>query len=1166
MSSAPQKIPISYIKRYDEAQLIGRKISRHGSIAVDLEGDLRPVGRISLLQIKHRDVGTVIFDIYVCPAILERGIIRDLLQSKNHQKILHDCRHDSNALLGQFKINMVNVLDTQCGHSILMNVPITKRTSLQRVLEYHQKSNPHKESVKHRPGLWEQRPLPGKLLQYAAYDVEHLEYIAKVQLGQLHGEKFDLWVKWSDANRSPFGSSKPIPTPNGFLNYLQTLSEQEIVQCEERLVLVMYFQEWRQTQRTTKGVTLNDCIKSLMKTRKLLVYTLPQTNKKSYVFETTSGRIASRVKLLKSSHQTSSNPPASSSTADSNPVDTFATRKFVERNRGGIDISEPIEFPCTASGAESTVVVSICNTGAKAHMLASVQILGATTRGVFTVHLPSARRVAPKSTMKIPLVFKPSDVGVCRALLSFQFDGFVIGRYICATCGDSDLREFLKPSSPYVKKVKVKRSYGGHKQVMEGENVKFGCPPYPRGMAEHPCRQITAEDIDNLKTLPSDFEELSARHYITKQTMMLAVEERRLEADIQEYNMPTALLRKSGIYLLLAIPGLAEKRPSVLRGDSVLCSLNGVNYKGYVHMVHETDVSLRFHPSFHAKHMSGVRYDIQFIFPRRTMRLLLQGLSFLSPSRSCNMTDIEAFHKMLFPLESVSIPSVNGLNMANSTLNMYQRRAIESILGRIQGNLTTAKDNTVLPNPPYVIFGPPGTGKTSTIVEAVFQASRFKACGNIPLKILVCAPSNTAADVFLTRFSPFMNKSELFRCMAFTRDKKDVSETIHKYCNFDGESNGYTSPSPEKLNTYQVVVATCAMAGKLYNNGMNRHHFDVVVVDECGHAWESEVVTASSFLLKPNGLLVMGGDPMQLGPVTHSDTDLKISMLERLLARPIYVRDMEKFPATGGYDPSCVTKLLETYRCHPEIIKVPNVLFYDNDLRDQSGLEARSLLSWEHLAKPKFPLIFHGVQGENEREGNSPSWFNQSEVEQVLKYIQLLLDHARVLPSDIGIIAPYQKQVKKIQMGLRVRGYDKNIMVGSCEQFQGQEKRVIIISTVRTSKELMAYDSRFHLGFVANFKRMNVAITRAKALLVVVGSPAVLKEDKHWRSLLKHCHDNGACTGVPFSLNDGNDDGTSPDASDGDLSAALSRMQLGDSDDEDFNEPPPYDGGETKEI
>jgi hypothetical protein len=683
-------------------------------------------------------------------------------------------------------------------------------------------------------------------------------------------------------------------------------------------------------------------------------------------------------------------------------------------------------------------------------------------------------------------------------------------------------------------------------------------------MGHFPRRQTSLEDINLLKTFPADFEEYSVKNYRNKQTLMLAIEENHLEADLQEYNIDSAPLRKSDSYLILAVPGLAEKRPSVLRGDSVLCLANGRTYKGYVHMIHQTEVFLKFHRTFHAVHVNGARYEIQFVFPRRTMVLLLQGLSFLSllPSTSTAVkADIEAFHRMLFPRESVVISTgIARLNMANRALNRHQTLAIQSIIGRIEDNLTRSP-TVVIDNPPYVIFGPPGTGKTSTVVEAVYQASKYKP-GD--LKILVCAPSNTAADVLLTRLAPFMNQSEMFRCMSFTRNREDVSDTVHKYCHFDSDATGYTSPSPEVLNKYQVVVSTCGMAGKLFNNGVVRHHFDVVVVDECGHAWESEVIAASSFLLHSKGLLVLAGDPMQLGPVTHSDTDLKTSMLERLVARPIYARDVQLFPHTGGYDSSCVTKLLETYRCHPEIIKIPNELFYDNDLVDMSGPEARSLLSWDYLVKPRFPLIFHGVNGENQREGNSPSWFNQSEVEQVLQYVQLLKEHARVSPSDIGIIAPYQKQVKKIKSGLiRLRDDDnyKNIMVGSCEQFQGQEKRVIIISTVRTSKELIAYDSRFHLGFVANCKRMNVAITRAKALLIVIGSPAVLNEDTHWRRLLHHCHENGAYTGAPFNFDDSDDNNSG--SGDGGVSDALSRMQM---DDEELNEPPPYDGGETKEI
>jgi hypothetical protein len=90
---------------------------------------------------------------------------------------------------------------------------------------------------------------------------------------------------------------------------------------------------------------------------------------------------------------------------------------------------------------------------------------------------------------------------------------------------------------------------------------------------------------------------------------------------------------------------------------------------------------------------------------------------------------------------------------------------------------------------------------------------------------------------------------------------------------------------------------------------------------------------------------------------------------------------------------------------------------------------------------------------------------------------------------------------------------------------------------------------------------MNVAITRAKALLVIIGSPAMLKEDMHWRRLLRHCHDNGAYTGVPFAWDDVD---TSENTEYGELSDALAHMQLNA--DDEFQEPPPYDGGETKEI
>jgi superfamily I DNA and/or RNA helicase len=128
-----------------------------------------------------------------------------------------------------------------------------------------------------------------------------------------------------------------------------------------------------------------------------------------------------------------------------------------------------------------------------------------------------------------------------------------------------------------------------------------------------------------------------------------------------------------------------------------------------------------------------------------------------------------------------------------------------------------------------------------------------------------------------------------------------------------------------------------------------------------------------------------------------------------------------------------------------------------------------------------------------------------------MEYVRELRDFG-VGADEIGIITPYRRQVKKMRLALALTGL-RDVSVGSCEQFQGQERKVIIISTVRSSPDLLQQDARFNLGFVGNRKRFNVAVTRAQALLIVVGNPRVLCGDDNWRELYEHCRDNGACTG-----------------------------------------------------
>ena len=134
------------------------------------------------------------------------------------------------------------------------------------------------------------------------------------------------------------------------------------------------------------------------------------------------------------------------------------------------------------------------------------------------------------------------------------------------------------------------------------------------------------------------------------------------------------------------------------------------------------------------------------------------------------------------------------------------------------------------------------------------------------------------------------------------------------------------------------------------------------------------------------------------------------------------------------------------------------------------------------------------------------------------------MESRRCNPENIGIISPYRKQVSKIKQALKTRNNTHNnfdsVLVGSCEQLQGQERRVIIISTVRSSTDFLSRDKFFNLGFLENPKRFNVAVTRAQALLIIIGNPHLLKSDLCFGKLLQFCCDNNAYIGTPLDAID----------------------------------------------
>lgn len=133
-------------------------------------------------------------------------------------------------------------------------------------------------------------------------------------------------------------------------------------------------------------------------------------------------------------------------------------------------------------------------------------------------------------------------------------------------------------------------------------------------------------------------------------------------------------------------------------------------------------------------------------------------------------------------------------------------------------------------------------------------------------------------------------------------------------------------------------------------------------------------------------------------------------------------------------------------------------------------------------------------------------------------YVDLLTKDSKrnkCKPEDIGIIAPYHRQVQKIRMLLGAHGYSV-CKVGSVEEFQGSERPVIIISTVRSTVDYISFDQKHKLGFLSNEKRFNVAVTRAQALLIMIGNPFTLENDSNWKSMIEYAIDGGGYTGVDY--------------------------------------------------
>ena len=484
------------------------------------------------------------------------------------------------------------------------------------------------------------------------------------------------------------------------------------------------------------------------------------------------------------------------------------------------------------------------------------------------------------------------------------------------------------------------------------------------------------------------------------------------------------------------------------------------------------------------------RVGVQLYFDEQTYRLMFQALNEVIQAKGNRLAQLrDVFHT------SVKASWMQLPHVPFPWLNATQERAVNQIL--------RARDVAV-------VHGPPGTGKTTTLLEAIYEVLRRES------QVLVCAQSNMAVDWISeqlvdrgisvlrmgnpTRVNDKMLSFTYERSVENHPDYPDLwairrtirqlqasargrSESLHqKIARLrDRQTDLEARIRQEVLENVRVIACTLAGAGSPLLYGM---HFHTLFIDEAAQALEA----ACWIAIRKADRVILAGDHQQLPPTIKN-----IEAERRGLAKTLMETIVESCP-------DAVTLLDTQYRMNETLMHFSSEWFYEGRIKCSPSVRSRSILE---LNKPIIWIDTSELDAKERFVGETYGRVNDVEAQLTIDCLLRFVEetgrqHMTEEGIDIGIISPYKAQVAQLRKLIRaekaLRPYRSAISVNTVDGFQGQERDVVIISLVRSNDD-------GQIGFLSDLRRMNVAMTRARHQLIILGNAHTLSSSPFYKAL-----------------------------------------------------------------